>query len=206
MSTTEPLGNATEGDPASAASSESSLLKVRTEAPADGSMQRGRTWAHGMPAMRIGGTARERARRARAMAGDPPAESTPRDADATVDAFGDFGPRIRVMRAVVGMALIMGAWLAALGAYLLGRAALAPLGRLDVNRLRLAARALARIVEALGACFIGVVAAMMILVGAFALALAIRQTDIADVEETPTGAVAADETATDAAAVDNGEA
>lgn len=210
MSTSEPFGAPAEGDPTSTARFEPSA--AQSQPGASGSRNSGRTWAHGVPALRIGRPAHWRLRgeagnRSPTGAGDDPPPAT----------GVSFGRQIRLVRLAVGIALVAGAWLAALGAYLLGRAALAPIGRLDADRLRLAGRALARLAEALGACFVGIVAVLMILVGAFALSLVIHPADIpaaeADANEVafeqaapPAGGPEAGPPPQDAAAASNDEA
>lgn len=183
MATSEPFDAPAQGDPASSARPEPAA--AQSQPGASGSRASGKTWAHGVPAMRIGRPARWRAR---AVAENALAAG---EGNPSPTAGAPFGRQIRLVRLVVGVVLVAGAWLAALGAYMLGRAALAPVGRLDVDRLRLAERALARLTEALGACFVGVVAAMMILVGAFALSLVIRPADIAAADDAPHDPLAA---------------
>ncbi|HEU5438947.1 MAG TPA: hypothetical protein VFU88_06635 [Ktedonobacterales bacterium] len=170
MSTSEPFGAPAQGD--SAPPAPSAPLAAQSQPGASGARNSGRTWAYGIPALRIGRPAHWRLRGAAGNGvpsgnGEDPAPAT----------SASFGRRIRLVRLVVGAALVAGAWVAALGAYLLGRAALAPVGALGADRLRLGGRALARLAEALGACFVGVVAMLMILVGSFALALVIRPAD-----------------------------
>lgn len=145
--------------------------QAQAEASPATSGARGRTWAHGVPAMRL--------QRARWRLSGRPATEV--DGAAGTGAAGErgasasaagFPPRIRLIRTVVGVILLALAWGGAMVVYLLGRAALAPLAR-----QRLVMVLAPRIAAGLGACLMALVVATLLLVGAFALSLAVRPND-----------------------------
>ena len=83
-----------------------------------------------------------------------------------------FPPHIRLIRASVGVFLLLLAWAGAMAVYLLAHAAFAPIARRKLLTL-LAPRA----AEALGACLLAIVVVALLLVGAFALSLAVHPND-----------------------------
>lgn len=142
---------------------------------------RGRTWAHGMPAMRV-----QRARWR--LSGKPALAAAAEGADGTARASKTgFPPTIRLVRAAVGIVLLALAWVGALGTYLLAVATFAPL-----TRQRLIMMLPLRLVEGLGACMLVVVVATLLAVGAFALSLAVRANDPALAPREPPSAFVPD--------------
>lgn len=146
--------------------------KIEAAAEAEGSPaasgSRSRTWAHGMPAMRL---QRVRWR----LSGRPATAAEAADgvvAEQTPGAPPVFPPRIRLIRASVGVTLLVLAWVGALAVYMLARAASAPL-----SRQRLLMLLAPRLAEGLGACLLAIVVATLLLVGAFALSLAVHPDD-----------------------------
>lgn len=136
------------------------------EAAPAASDARGRTWAHGMPALRV--------QRARWRLSGRPGLAGAADA---MDGIADspthgFPPAIRLIRAGVGITLLALAWIGALAIYLLAVATFAPLtGQRLVTALPL------RLVEGMGTCLMVLVVATLLVVGAFALSLALHPTD-----------------------------
>lgn len=127
---------------------------------------RGRTWAHGMPAMRV--------QRARWRLSGRPALAAGADAaeDGAHSSATGFPPAIRFVRAAVGITLLALAWVGALAIYLLAVATFAPLAP-----QRLLVTLPLRLVAGLGTCAMIVVVATLLVVGAFALSLAVRPND-----------------------------
>ena len=145
--------------------------QVEAEAAPATSGARGRTWAHGMPAMRV--------QRARWRLSGRPATSREAGEGAGVvaandgaHAWGPFPPHIRLIRTVAGVILLALAWVGAIAVYLLAMGTFAPL-----TRQRLLMVLPLRFVEGLGACLLAVVVATLLVVGAFALSLAVRPND-----------------------------
>lgn len=147
------------------------------EAAPQASDSRGRTWAHGMPAMRV-----QRARWR--LSGRPlvAVEADAADGAAHVSRAG-FPPTIRLVRAAVGITLLALAWAGALAIYLLAVATFAPL-----TRQRLIVTLPLRLIEGLGTCAMAVVVATLLVVGAFALTLAVHPNDPALAPREPPGA------------------
>lgn len=136
-------------------------------APATGDA-RGRTWPHGMPAMRV--------QHARWRSGRPAVAVDSLGAEAMDGAprtaAPRFPPSMWLIRAVVGVILLALAWIGALAIYLLAGATLAPL-----PRQQLVMALPVRVVEGLGTCLMVVVVVTLLLVGAFALSLVVRPND-----------------------------
>ncbi len=83
-----------------------------------------------------------------------------------------FPPRIRLIRAGVGLGLLVLAWIGAMAMYVLVRAAIALPSRRPLLMLLAP-----RIAEGLGACLLVIVVTALLLVGAFALSLAVHPND-----------------------------
>jgi hypothetical protein len=127
---------------------------------------RGRTWAHGMPAMRM---QRTRWR----LSGGPAAAA--RGEAAGTSAVGParrFALHTRFVRAMVGLGLLVLAWLGALAIYMLARAAIEMLG--SPLEVAVVARG---VITGLAACFLIIVEMGLVVVAAFALALAMHPND-----------------------------
>lgn len=130
---------------------------------------RGRTWTHGMPPMRM-----QRLRwrvSGRPAPGAEPQAGVAADGEESGSTTG-FPPTIRLVRAVIGIILLALAWGGALVIYLLAMMVLAPL-----TRHRLVTLLPLRVAEGLGACLLVVVVATLLIVGAFALSLAVHPND-----------------------------
>lgn len=141
--------------------------RVPDAAPA-ASASRSRTWAHGVPAMRLQRSRWRLSGRPASAAGTGEGAAEP-----TASAKAPrFPPRIRVIRASVGVGLLVLAWIGAMSVYMLARATFAPL-----SRRRLILLLAPRLVEGLGTCLLAVVVATLLVVGAFALSLAVHPND-----------------------------
>ena len=100
-----------------------------------------------------------------------------------------FPRTIRLVRAAVGIALLALAWVGALAIYMLAVVTFAPL-----TRQRLLMVLPLRFVEGLGTCAMVVVVAALLVVGAFALSLAVRPNDpVPELREPPIAADVAEE-------------
>lgn len=153
------------------------------EAAPAASGARSRTWAHGMPAMRL---QRTRWRLSGRPATAAEAGEGAAAAHSTSTSAPRFPPHIRLIRAVVGVVLLALAWVGALAVYLLARATFTPL-----TRQRLVMVLPMRLVEGLGACLMVIVIATLLLVGAFALSLAVHPNDPELTQPEPLGATGA---------------
>lgn len=151
--------------------SQQAAIETETEtatAPPAGDV-RGRTWAHGVPAMRV--------QRMRWRLSGRPALASETPADETAAAGAGHAPpgfprSIWLVRAATGVILLGLAWVGALAIYLLAVALFAPL-----SRQRLVTTLPLRFAEGLGACLLVAVVATLLIVGAFALSLAVHPND-----------------------------
>lgn len=130
---------------------------------------RSRTWAHGVPAMRL---QRTRWR----LSGRPATAAEAAEGVAESSAGGSppstFPPHMRLIRASVGVSLLVLAWAGALAAYMLAQAAFAPLARQKLLMILAP-----RLAVGLGACLLAIVVATLLIVGAFSLSLAVHPND-----------------------------